>query len=367
MPTVHIFNPEHDIALAYNLERFTPPKAGRQLRHDLGFLPMLWAEEDDMILVDDKDVAIEALSKLPLSTKGQLVTHGELKDVMRHMDASVVGLAPWGWDAAIANQLERAGIPRELLPSPTNLDCIRAMSHRNWAAEHILSALETISNDIVGTTWNIQHLDEVDGLQEKYGRLMMKQPWSSSGRGVRQVSKRLRGCQSKEEENLERWILKTIHEQGSIMAEPLYDKVEDFGMEFRSNGQGNIEYCGLSLFQTVNGAYSGNWIAAEEEKMQHLLSYGLPLELFQKVIDMIIGITSRHFHEVYCGPFGVDMMIVNHQGRLKLHPCVELNLRCTMGHVALALSHKLPDYRGTMRIDYTGTYQFLIDSTFASF
>ena len=54
---LHIFNPEHDIALASNLSNFTAPHAGRQLRHDLGFLPEVWAEEGDCILVDDVELA----------------------------------------------------------------------------------------------------------------------------------------------------------------------------------------------------------------------------------------------------------------------------------------------------------------------
>ena len=42
----------------------------------------------------------------------------------------------------------------------------------------------------------------------------------------------------------------------------------------------------------------------------------------------------------YVGPFGVDMMIVRRQesGGFLLDPCVEINLRRTMGHVALSLS-----------------------------
>ena len=53
----HIFNPEHDIALASNLANFTAPHAGRQLRHDLGFLPAVWAQEGDGILTDDVEHA----------------------------------------------------------------------------------------------------------------------------------------------------------------------------------------------------------------------------------------------------------------------------------------------------------------------
>ena len=56
--TLHIFNPEHDIALASNLANFTAPHAGRELRADLGYLPVLWAEEGDMVLVDNVDYAM---------------------------------------------------------------------------------------------------------------------------------------------------------------------------------------------------------------------------------------------------------------------------------------------------------------------
>ena len=42
----------------------------------------------------------------------------------------------------------------------------------------------------------------------------------------------------------------------------------------------------------------------------------------------------------YTGPFGVDMMVVRHADGAghSIHPCVELNLRRTMGHVALHLT-----------------------------
>ena len=55
MDKLHIFNPEHDIALASNLTNFTAPHAGRQLRADLGFLPALWADEGDYVWVEYAD------------------------------------------------------------------------------------------------------------------------------------------------------------------------------------------------------------------------------------------------------------------------------------------------------------------------
>ncbi|MBQ2179413.1 MAG: hypothetical protein II450_03295, partial [Prevotella sp.] len=69
----------------------------------------------------------------------------------------------------------------------------------------------------------------------------------------------------------------------------------------------------------------------------------------------------------YQGPFGIDMMIVRNDPQLStkisqllLHPCVEINLRRTMGHVALSLSPADDDIRKVMRIDYTDNYKLKI-------
>lgn len=40
---LHVFNPEHDIALAHDDQYFTAPKVARMLREGCGFLPALWA------------------------------------------------------------------------------------------------------------------------------------------------------------------------------------------------------------------------------------------------------------------------------------------------------------------------------------
>ena len=64
MAKLHLFNPEHDIALAANLGNFTAPHAGRQLRNDLGFLPALWAQEGDRVLVQHEESALKAYRRV---------------------------------------------------------------------------------------------------------------------------------------------------------------------------------------------------------------------------------------------------------------------------------------------------------------
>ena len=161
------------------------------------------------------------------------------------------------------------------------------------------------------------------------------------------------------------WVTNILKSQGSIMAEPYYNKVKDFGMEFEADSDGTIRYLGLSLFHTVNGAYEGNILATERVK-QEMISRYVPVELLDRIKQNIIGCLRL---PGYVGPFGIDMMIVksigdgNHNSQLSivncqllLHPCVEINLRRTMGHVALAISPTDDDIRGVMRVIYDGNH-----------
>lgn len=85
----------------------------------------------------------------------------------------------------------------------------------------------------------------------------------------------------------------------------------------------------------------------------------LPLELLDTVRQRII---DNALLDDYRGPFGIDMMVVSAEGGYRLHPCVEINLRRTMGHVALALSAADVDGERVMRIMYDGnSYQLSIE------
>ena len=123
--------------------------------------------------------------------------------------------------------------------------------------------------------------DEVCQMLQKHHQIVVKAPWSSSGRGVRFIDGEISSYH-------EGWIRNVILHQGSVIVEPYYHKVKDFGMEFYSDGKGNVTYLGLSLFQTKNGAYTGNIIAPEEEKqgmINRYISADLLLDIRDKVKD----------------------------------------------------------------------------------
>lgn len=338
---LHIFNPEHDLALAANLRRFTAPHAGRQLRADLAYIPALWAEEGDFVLVDDIDDARDKVRHLGSRyvDRVEFITKLQLQKVFA--DTFLVdSIHPWGWDVALAEELGRIGCPGIMLPSDDNLRRIRELSSRQWAASRLqqgVAYVETVA--------------EVRSLVAEWGRAVVKAPWSSSGRGVRFVS--ADNCHDGEFASFDRWVANIIAKQGGVTVEPYYNKVKDFGMEFEVS-DGKVEYCGLSLFQTVKNAYTGNLLASEEMKVEMMAPY-VGRQQLAELRDEVAGVMEPCLKDVYQGPFGVDMMVcADEDGRLFVNPCIELNLRRTMGHVALALGEMATDRERIMRVDFDG-------------
>ena len=360
--TLHIFNPEHDIALASGLANFTAPHAGRQLRHDLGFLPAIWAEEGDSILVDDVEQAERSWLKLRhriatlMGTESLPGLNSQFtRTKLPVYSGQTLGVDPWGWNSALRAKLIRWGIDESQLPTLPQLDTIRQLSHRHTAAVLLpkLRAIGTPSSGTltsqrtVGEMFECQTPEEVNHLLSLYGRLVMKAPWSSSGRGLRflSVDRTPFAMQAG-------WFRNVVANQGCVMVEPYYNKVKDFGMEFQAEADGRIKYLGLSLFHTANGAYTGNILATEKTKQEMISAY-ISEDLLTEIQEKICHELTSVYQGKYQGPFGVDMMIVAADEGYALHPCVEINLRRTMGHVALALSPHDDDVRRVMRIEYT--------------
>ena len=362
MTKLHIFNPEHDMALAANLAHFTPPHAGRQLRHDLGFLPALWAEPGDMVLVDDVGAATESFRHLGLPLRPMFVDRATLTRLMRAVKGEGIEIRPWGWDVAVRQLLCECGVSTSWLSTPAALEQIRQMSHRGWAAVHLLPRLVELPGT-VGEAWTLHGVDEMRKVARTGCGLVLKSPWSSSGRGVRYVSESLveEVHGSALPASLANWFAHVLERQGCVMAEPYYNKVVDFGMEFVSDGLGGVDYSGLSLFHTVNGAYVGNVVDTEEHKEEQLVRY-VSVQLIRQLRKRIAEVLGEAFGRCYQGRFGVDMMVVRQGRRFLVHPCVELNLRMTMGHAALALADDGLSPRRIMRISCTDKYRLRIEN-----
>lgn len=342
---LHIFNPEHELALATNSYYFVAPQNVRDMRTDLGFIPALWANDGDMILVNDIKYAQAKAEELKNYVHNVTFVSG---NNIKYID-QIDNILPWGWDNAVRHELQRNSLSATLLPTDAYLEQVRNISHRWWASQKLLKKLTEINSSRIGKSYLITQIEQLDNFNFEY---IIKAPWSSNGRGLRYVNGITKHQYG--------WAKNIIQRQGSVILEPFYHKIADFATEFYAYPD-HVEYIGLSVFQTTNGAYNGNIIATETEK-QAIISQYIPFHLVQSAIDDICNILNIEMVWKYVGPFGIDMMIVDDNGA-KLHPCVELNLRHTMGHVALSIGQNTTASGKIMQILYNKGFYLRIRET----
>lgn len=317
--TLHIYNPEHDLALAAGNSNYTPPAEILKLKLINALLPARYAGNGDFILVPKEltQPQIETSDFLPLA-KSKNISVVWPKDIpaISHLINKV---NPWGWDPAVKSLLESSGIEPSLLPSMEEIEKIRELSHRATSItfrkliSEILGIPEYLPAHIV------HHTEEIPPLLERYHRIFFKAPWSSSGRGI-VVSDHISS------KGLMEWAHGTIKKQKCLIAEPAWRRKLDFATEWIIENQ-KARFIGYSVFETSSrGKYHGNMEASQSDILNTILreapSFHSGYIYAQKnVIDSLIS-------PFYSGPLGIDML-ADTEGRI--NPCVEINLRHTMG------------------------------------
>lgn len=326
------------------------PHTAQELRMNLGYLPALWAADGDAVLVDDIKYALKAMA--PLGNMAADVLFVEKED-LRHLRVDAV--EPWGWDKRVRAELLDAGVEGTLLPTERSIAFLRDVSDRRHTGSLLQELRQGIENVTCGESYKCVSVQEVETLVASHRSVVVKAPWSSSGRGLRYVDVTL-------DDARRAWVEKALSRQGHVMVEPHYNRVCDLAAEFYSNGDGRVEYRGLSVFHTTDGQYTGNVISSEGDKMFRIGRY-VDSSLYGEVVDRLKRSLSVLLGSGYCGPLGVDMMAVadKNTGKLLLHPCVEINVRRTMGHVALDLSAKPMEFASMMSITHKVNYQLRID------
>lgn len=345
---LHVFNPGHDILLARDRVYVTLPHAAQQLQMNLGWIPALWASDGDIVMVDDEDFARKAASRFHKRTADvEFLTRRKLRGL--HFDE----LVPWGWDKGVLADAVFYGFD-DNVPSWVWSGRIRHLSSRENTVGLLRQIRQGIEHLTVGEAYYVQTEERCRQLLSQYSRMVFKSPWSSSGRGVRFASAELTESEAG-------WIRRVIKQQGGVMAEPHYRKVRDFAMEFEALPDGKVRYCGLSLFTTSSCAYTGSILATEAVKRQMLRRY-VADEMYTLLVDRIETVLANFLDRQYVGPLGVDMMVVpRFTGRgFLIHPCVEVNLRRTMGHVALALTPEKGEWPMTMQIVHDVNYRLKV-------
>ena len=312
MSDLHLFFPENALALARDLERYTAPPAAVRLRRSGEALPLWFGADGDRFVASGINAAwLDGIKDL----------FGMDIDVFDYC-VEKYRPAPWGWSKASRTVFRRLGFADSVLPDDKCLDAMRRLSHRRTASEiarrlHEATGIGLPAREIVAA-------DELKSFLDRYPRAIVKQPWSSSGRGMVAVEAATFEAQRTMVEGM-------IRRQGSIMAKPHYRKTLDFAMLFKMD-HGRCLPAGLSVFDTAGlGVYTGNILAPEPE-LRAMICEKAGEKQFDAVAKALPAILEDMIGDAYCGPLGIDMMAVD-DADAPFVPVVEMNLRMTMGHL----------------------------------
>lgn len=316
------------MALAAGKSSYTPPKSIQAMEARMADLPRLWAEPDDEVLTD------------------WTCSYAELQ--RRHADMLVP--VPWGWSMALKQRLLRFGVPASLMPSDKTLDDWRELSNRRFAAQYLQQLLADAAmtpwrHRLVGDT--CRYYGQVDSFfqdiatrteGQQAAPLIIKSPWSSSGRGV-VVTSEPAACRTRLEGYMRR--------QGGFVADRFYHKVLDCALEFCLTHEGEARFLGFSVFEAdPHGHYLNHHVEPQpllRSRITSALDFPEADAMLHALVDCHRTLLTTLLGGRYEGPLGIDLLVCEEEKKRRLHPCVEINLRMNMGIVALVQQQRHPD------------------------
>jgi hypothetical protein len=347
-PDIYFFNPTCELAVANGSVNYMAPAQLRIFENELSSLPWVLAGSEDVILVQ----------KIPSQQfTDQLETAGFIIPVFRMTESSLSDdsflsaargfLNPWGWSPAAHKLLSplKPGCCHEFLNSP--VAGWREVHRELYSRKSSFKILQRIVNEYpfenilspVDLPQICSSHEQIVHLQQKWGKVVVKAPLSSSGRGLQIL-------RPNEYNQTNRQVITGyLKQQGFVIVEPWHNKVLDLSFQFFSFGNGIIEYRGLSTFSTDHsGRYIGNYIQELPPDISSDVKDFLNENIDKVEIALHQVLASSAYSTAYYGWFGVDAIIFRSpDGKLKFHPCLEINCRYTMGAIALSLRAQLAE------------------------
>ncbi len=333
--TLHIFNPGHETAILQGDPNYTPSVTVRKMMEDLALLPAWYARAGDCVWVD-RIISPRFFSGIPAVIRPQVTVLSPENPEEKLRTLPPLIAQPWGLTPQILRYYSKiAAITGIQLHVPAWNETWKELTHRKTAAV-CLDRLHDLLPDYTLPERPRFFSDPriLNGyLIAHPGSYVIKTPFSSTGRGLLWLKNgQLR-------ENDFKWIEGAIKKQGSVSLEKKLDKVTDLGLEFYSDGAGGVSFKGIAPFITnPNGAYLGTTVCHQMSVLERLSRF-MDINKLARIIEALEKVLSGIYGCYYCGCIGVDSFIYNKApDRYDIHPCVEVNMRNTMGNIALHLN-----------------------------
>jgi hypothetical protein len=346
---IHYFNPGHETAVLNASKHYQPAANQVRMQQELAFLPAWYANPEDFVWVENK-LSAEFMDDIKvLNPVAQAITISDLPGRQKELSNQKIDL--WGISPQSVYQFEK-------------LNRFHAVHWQvpEWKEEYRLLGSRPESRKILSCLMDIcpeiekeilpryfSTIEEIENyiIQNKEKQLV-KSPYSSSGRGLVWLPP---GKLNQSEKQIISGMLK---KQSQVSIEKALDKQLDFSMHFQNDDDGKTYFTGYSVFQTnEKGAYEKSLLASQETLEKQPASY-LDKEYLHRIKEEFISILQKTYSPHYKGNIGVDMMAYKSGNQYKLHPCVEINLRKSMGYLAIRFQENYlhPLSQGEFFINY---------------
>ncbi len=363
-PDIYLFNPTFEYAVANGNASWQPNKLLQKMENDLSTLPLFFSQPGDVILTDKipSKKFINSLKQINIASP-----HFSEKDTFTNnkvfIESDKNRLLPWGWSPAAHKLLSplKNSCSAEFKDSPVFNWHVRQKHFysRKFSLEILTSLLAKFPDErFISKEYLPKIVTGKPGFKkqiEEWEKIMVKAPWSSSGRGLQPVTK------TPVHEKVWEKLLGIISEQGFAIVEPFLNKVFDLAFQFQLE-KGRVTFLGTSHFLTnKKGQYVGNSLNGLPSKVENDVAEFIKLVRGKIIKPLIKIIESSELAKNYEGFFGVDTLIFRDRNNvLKINPCLEINVKQTMGLLSLQLEKLIVNNRkGEFKIYYQPGENFI--------
>ncbi len=353
-PNLYFFNPTGEMAIANGTHSYQAPKLLQEFEAALSSLPAFFAQKDDVLLCPSEPLResfIDFWGNFGVTMPQSRLLEEAANDPV-FLSQKKNELHPWCWSPAVHHKLApfKSNCSGAFLQQPNaywHAD-FKALYSRETARDILKSIIqENSSNSFLPQEHlpqSCSDLKEIEQLLMRWGKIVLKAPWSSSGRGLQVLR------HGKLNSAVEQWTGSIFKQQGFVMVEPLLDKISDLAFQFEIKN-GEVYFLGTSFFNTnSNGLYQANLIGQKPDLLAHEEHF---LNENKEVIPNLIqkAIAKSPITKKYHGFLGVDAFVYRTEQGLRFQPCVEINLRYNMGTLALQLEKLIHEQaRGEFKV-----------------
>ena len=327
-PVVHWFNPNAELHARGHLNG-NDIKMNRfesAIEKDLEILMAAFSKRDDIVLFRELP-SVSHLEKLQASgfDLPDAIGENELGN------GKLGGFRPWAWSPEASQLFE----PFAQQVSKKIKDQWRAPIPSSWLSKEIGYLLEKRIGSLEDNRSVCRDVEHALSMISNHS-VVYKPGYGCAGKGFRIAKEK--------NSELEKWLSATIKENGFVIAEPWVQRVEDFSVHYHVEN-GRVDFLGATkVVNDHRGRFRGIDVAPRWSKLidQELTTFLYKEELFGKWYHEIIPEELGSLLDQYNGPASIDAMVWrDSDGKLRLRKVVELNVRMTMGRVALDLQKKM--------------------------